>query len=173
MNGGGRRLTPEEEALWRRVARDVARSRGGVVTIDAPSPAPARAADPPPLLNAPAPGPRRSAGPLADRGGEKRVRRGRLDVALRIDLHGMTQERAHRALLTFLRRAHQSGARLTLVITGKGGMGAEGRGVLRRLLPEWLATPAFRALVSGYAAAHARHGGAGAFYVFLRARDCI
>jgi DNA-nicking Smr family endonuclease len=41
-------------------------------------------------------------------------------------------------------------------------------GVLRRSLPLWLAEPEFSVLVSGYASAHARHGGSGAFYVMLR-----
>jgi DNA-nicking Smr family endonuclease len=92
---------------------------------------------------------------------EAHLRRGRLDPEGRIDLHGMTQEAAYRALLNFLTRAQAQGAKLVLVITGKGG-------VLRAQLPLWLGQPDLRPLVAGLNAAHVRHGGAGAFYVLLR-----
>ena len=82
----------------------------------------------------------------------------------------MTQARAHRSLIAFLHRAHGDGAALVLVITGKGQPSASGeaRGVLRRQLPLWLALPELRSLVLGFDAAHAAHGGDGAFYIRLR-----
>ena len=94
----------------------------------------------------------------------------------RLDLHGMTQREAHGALLNFLKAQHAAGARCVLVITGKGGplkTGAEiahreGRGVLRARFREWLHEPAFRALVAACDTAHQRHGGSGAFYVWLK-----
>jgi DNA-nicking Smr family endonuclease len=96
--------------------------------------------------------------------------RGRKEIEGRLDLHGMTQTRAHRALLSFLRRASSEGLRFVLVITGKGRvMGPEsGRGVLRRQVPEWLGLPEFRALVVGFEEAHIGHGGEGALYVRVR-----
>ncbi|MEL6664227.1 MAG: Smr/MutS family protein [Pseudomonadota bacterium] len=51
------------------------------------------------------------------------------------------------------------------MITGKG---RGGEGVLRRNFLEWLSSGRASPHVSGYAPAHARHGGGGAFYVFLR-----
>jgi DNA-nicking Smr family endonuclease len=93
------------------------------------------------------------------------ARRGQLDVTARFDLHGHTQASAGRALPLFFARATADGARCVLVITGKG---RSGEGVLKRNFLDWLATPEARQIVSGYAEAHARHGGAGAFYVFLR-----
>ena len=170
MSRSGRRLTPDEEALWRRVARDVVRTRQTELTLledwAAPAPsAPASNRAPPSQAQATI----AKTGPVAYRGGEKRVRRGRLSIEVRLDLHGMTQDRARGALLSAIERGHGDGARLMLVITGKGG--ADGRGVLRRRLPAWLGEPAFRKIVSGYAEAHARHGGGGAFYVFLRAQS--
>lgn len=111
-----------------------------------------------------APYPPRLAQP-ADRSKERRIRRGQTAIAGRFDLHGHTQESAHAALPAFLASQRGHGARCVLVITGKGRMG---EGVLRRNFLRWLETTESRALVSGYAQAHDKHGGAGAFYVFLR-----
>jgi DNA-nicking Smr family endonuclease len=96
--------------------------------------------------------------------------RGRKDIDARIDLHGLTQTRAHRALLRFLQNASGEGLTFVLVITGKGrstGPDAE-RGVLRRQVPQWLALPEFRSLIVGSDEAHVGHGGEGALYVRLR-----
>jgi DNA-nicking Smr family endonuclease len=91
-----------------------------------------------------------------------------------IDLHGMDQMRAHAALREFLRQAHFRGDRIVLVITGKGrssinnDSGERDIGVLRRLVPHWLKTPALSANIMGIDEAHERHGGSGALYVRLR-----
>ena len=112
-----------------------------------------------------------------DRRFKQRVARGRQPIDARIDLHGMTQREAHAALLRFLHRAQADGARIVIVVTGKGsGRAARGsaddlpreRGVLRRQVPMWLALPEFRPLVVGFVDAHAGHGGEGALYVRLR-----
>jgi DNA-nicking Smr family endonuclease len=97
-------------------------------------------------------------------------------VDARIDLHGLTQSPAHRKLLHFLEAAQADGARMVLVITGKGkpgepgGYGFQERGVLRRAVPDWLRSAAFQPIVSGFSEAGRRHGGAGAIYVRLRRR---
>ncbi len=96
-----------------------------------------------------------------------RIAREREPIGGRIDLHGMTQDRARAALEAFLRRSHDDGARAVLVITGKG---VQGDGVLRRRTPEWLADPALRDVVAGISEAHRRHGGEGALYVALKRR---
>ena len=93
------------------------------------------------------------------------MRRGKLELAGRFDLHGHTQLSAEAALPDFLRRKQAEGARCVLIITGKG---KGGEGVLRRNFLRWLEMPAARALISGYSEAHPRHGGSGAWYVFLR-----
>jgi DNA-nicking Smr family endonuclease len=98
----------------------------------------------------------------------KRMQRGAVEPAARLDLHGFTQEAAHRALLSFLRGSHRQGARLTLVITGKGNPHKEGGGVLKQMVPRWLHQPEFAVLIAAIAPAHIRHGGAGALYVYLR-----
>jgi DNA-nicking Smr family endonuclease len=96
---------------------------------------------------------------------KRRIVRGRDEIAGRLDLHGLDQDRARQALHDFLLRAHGDGARAVLVITGKGRMGD---GVLRRRAPEWLADPALRAIVAGLSQADRHHGGEGAFYIALK-----
>ncbi|WP_414834278.1 Smr/MutS family protein [Afifella sp. YEN Y35] len=78
----------------------------------------------------------------------------------------MTQQRAHDRLLAFLGGAQARGHVLVLVITGKGR--SEGEGVLKTMVPRWLAEPAFRELVVAYEHASRHHGGEGALYVRLR-----
>lgn len=126
---------------------------------------------PPRVVTAPA----RSPG--LDQFGLRQVRRGP-GLELRIDLHGLKQTEAHHRLLGFLRHAQDEGARVVLVITGKGREPGDAgdwwqkgeRGVLRRAVPAWLTTPAFQALVAGFQPAGRGHGGDGAFYVQLRSR---
>jgi DNA-nicking Smr family endonuclease len=175
-----RSLSEEERALWDSVARQTkplrknpraAKAQAESAVPDAPAAA-KPAASPKPLpsakiLRAPKP----EAPPLAPIGRRERsqLSRGRKEIDARLDLHGMTQTRAHRALSSFLQRAHSDGLTFVLVITGKGKMGAESeRGVLRRQVPQWLSLPEFRALVVGFEEAHIGHGGEGALYVRIR-----
>ncbi len=98
-------------------------------------------------------------------------------IDARIDLHGMRQREAHLALRSFLTSCAVHGHRTVLVITGKGTRAeierqrdftGEERGVLRRLVPQWLAEHEFRSIVISFATAGPRHGGEGALYVRLR-----
>jgi len=101
----------------------------------------------------------------------KKLVRGSKTIDSRIDLHGMTQHQAHGALRSFLHRSQARGHKVVLVITGKGGDGRgfmDERGVLRRVVPQWLAMADLRPLVIGYEEAHASHGGSGALYVRIR-----
>jgi DNA-nicking Smr family endonuclease len=105
--------------------------------------------------------------PGVDRRTAEKFRRGQLAVEARLDLHGLTQEEAHRALVSFVQQAHASGLRTVLVITGKGGFG-DARGVLREAVPRWLNEAGLRPRVLSCAWAQPRHGGGGALYVLLR-----
>ena len=102
----------------------------------------------------------------------QKLGRGSEPIDARIDLHGMTQADAHAALAHFLRRAQRDGARVVLVITGKGarpgGDSYSERGVLRRQVPLWLESAELRPLVVGFESAGAGHGREGALYVRVR-----
>ena len=98
-------------------------------------------------------------------GRHKRIVRGHEPLEARIDLHGMTHDRARAALESYLLRVWDEGCREVLVITGKG---SQGDGILRRFTPEWLAAPTLRPIVAGVSQAHRRHGGEGALYVALK-----
>jgi DNA-nicking Smr family endonuclease len=106
---------------------------------------------------------------------KERLKRGGVRPQANMDLHGLTQDAAHRALLSFLQRSRKSGLRLLLVVTGKGNPKDEGEGwamrehgVLKEMVPRWLNEPEFAALIAGTTQAHIRHGGAGALYIYLR-----
>ncbi len=127
----------------------------------------------------PAPKPSRQTAGL-DGNTAERLRRGQLDPEARLDLHGMTELTAHRALVTFLRAASARGLRLVLIVTGKGGkpaaadapfdleLSGRARGVLNAMTPRWLAEPDLAGFVADVRLSHRRHGGAGALYVYLR-----
>ena len=94
-----------------------------------------------------------------------RIAREREEIGGRVDLHGMTQDRARATLERFLDQAWNEGWRAALVITGKG---VQGDGVLRRRAPDWLGAPHLAHIVAGISEAHRRHGGEGAIYVALK-----
>lgn len=115
--------------------------------------------------------------PQLDRRTDDRLRRGKLPIEARLDLHGMSRDSARHALAQFLREAHAGGKRCVLVITGKGALGAgsgyDSRdipepGVLRRSVPEWLAMPPLSDIVLRHYPARAKDGGDGAIYILLR-----
>jgi DNA-nicking Smr family endonuclease len=178
---GKRSLSEEERALWESVAKQTKplrkksrppKERPIAPDVDVPAiskPAPLQKGQVPPAkpLRPPAPEPPPLA-PLARRE-RTQLSRGKKQIDARLDLHGMTQTRAHRELSGFLHRAHGAGLSFVLVITGKGKAGAETeRGVLRRQVPQWLALPEFRSVVVGFEKAHVGHGGEGALYVRIR-----
>jgi DNA-nicking Smr family endonuclease len=111
-----------------------------------------------------------------DRRQRQKLSRGQVPVDDVLDLHGLRQQEAHAALHRFLLRAQREGAKLVLIVTGKGESQEDAffaGGVLRRSVPLWLRAPEWRSLVVGYEEASRRHGGSGALYVRLRRHDRI
>src|SRR5881394_3475207 len=120
-----RRLKAEDVELWRRVARDIAPLPGR-------SPHPARrhlagtsgnAGETPAVRTKPPAPPAarpKSQLPVAppldqfagvDRATAERLKRGRRAIEARLDLHGMTQAEAHRALFGFVAGSRTAGCR--------------------------------------------------------------
>lgn len=180
MRRRGKLLSEAELALWRQVARTVkplpgrapvepeaeAEPATPALAVQNVQPALPSSTDRPPARPAPPP-----LVPL-ERRVRTQLRRGRQGVEAVIDLHGLRQDEAHSALRCFLRLQQQRGAKLVLVVTGKGMAGDAGygdeRGILRRNVPHWLRLPDLRPLVLGFDEAEQRHGGAGALYIRLR-----
>src|SRR3954468_8213373 len=170
-----RRLKAEDVELWRRVARDItplpgrsphpdrgrlARNAAGTAAAQsaaasAPLPKPPPPPAPPPLDQ--------FAG--VDRATAERLKRGRRAIEARLDLHGMTQPEAHRALQGFVSGARAAGRRCVLVITGHGRMSG---GILKSAVPRWLHEPDLRRDVLASAPARPQHGGSGALSLLLR-----
>ena len=82
----------------------------------------------------------------------------------KLDLHGMTEAAAHRALLAFCEAAGKHGTRRILVVTGRSG-------VLKQMVPRWLGESDFKRLVAKTEPSERRHGGEGALYVHLRKKS--
>lgn len=187
-----RRLRAEEVELWSRVVETVSplHSRPQIQQLETPS----HAIIPPLPVRRDA-GPRRAAKPIAaapdlpahrphaeslDAGWDKRLSSGRIRPDLVIDLHGLRREEARHILYERVRDAEFRGARVILVITGKGHMpgpspadlmeGRPTRGAIRADLPRWLGEPGLTDRIAAVRRAHPRHGGAGAAYLILKRR---
>lgn len=184
----GPRPSAEDAALWREVMRNVRPLPGRALPShpmapplhDHGAPLPSRHYA---TVTKPKPSRRES---LLERGlngldarRAERLRRGEIAIDARLDLHGLTQDAAHRALESFLAGSIAAGRRCVLVITGKGSARPEsspgrrfsmpeGPGVLRAALPHWIEQSPLRARIVALQPAHRRHGGDGAFYVYLR-----
>lgn len=175
-------VSAADKDLWRHVAgqakplsgrKPLHREALGKAPDEAPAPGqrakqpgPPRKAPPP----APPPAPDLAPGALADvdKRTAERLRRGKLAIEGHLDLHGMTQDEAERAVRAFLAESQTAGRRCVLIVTGKGA-GREG-GVLRRELPRWLNLPGNRARIVAFAPAQPQHGGHGAVYLLLKRR---
>jgi DNA-nicking Smr family endonuclease len=165
-----RRGTPDR-ALWREAVRGVAPLRRRAPESPPPPSAALRengaGAENVPARQPGAVSPDRSTG--IDRATAERLRRGLRPIEARLDMHGMTQAEAHRALTQFVRASREAGQRCVLVITGRG-LGTDGPGILKNAVPRWLAETGLRQHILAAASARPRHGGAGALYLLLRRR---
>jgi len=180
---GPRRLSDEEIELWASVAQSVTRRRGAslpALTRPKPEAVAEPSVDAATASAKTAVGPPRSAHspPLAplERRLKRDLSRGRAAIDDALDLHGLNQAEAHHALRSFLFTAQARGAKIVIVVTGKGKVGVSSGswmdepGVLRRLAPHWLRESDLRSVVLGFEEAGRTHGGSGALYVRLRRR---
>lgn len=182
----GRKLTPEDRDIWDKVARTVSPARPrkaeriAVTAASVQSALKAELKAPPKFVkptravpSAPPPsrqGPGRTAqgapDPLEPRR-HRRIARERDPIEATLDLHGFGRFDAQDQVTAFLTSCQSRGLRAVLLITGQGRRGG---GVIRASIHEWLQGPGLRGVVSGFAAAHRRHGGDGAIYVTLKRR---
>lgn len=156
-----RHLSPEERHVWNKVARTVA-PRKPKRAKAAPTPQdfatmmrlpPSRATTKTlPVHDA----------PLTI---DKKTRRGRVVVTAKLDLHDLTRDQARPVFVRAVMRASKHNKACLLVITGKG---LRLEGVLRQAFQQWVNEPDIRPHIASYAPAHQRHGGSGAWYVFLK-----
>lgn len=173
-----RRLSDQEKALWDRIARTVVPLRPEPHPAAMPeppsAPPPEPAAKPTEVPPPPQPPQSKTRAPAVRPGGDldrkmrRKLAKGAVAIDARIDLHGMTQEEAHAALIRFIIHSVGLRRRVVLVITGKGLGEGEGRGVLRRNVPHWLTGRDLARHVVSFGSANAAHGGDGALYVRLR-----
>ncbi|MFQ6017837.1 MAG: Smr/MutS family protein [Kiloniellaceae bacterium] len=185
--GGASGISPEDRDLWRYVTRKAEPLAERAKPSREPSPeSPVPTADPSPRgdgnrANAkpavrppPPPPPKPLAPELAhgtvaglDKRSAARLKRGKLPIGARLDLHGATRAEAERELRNFLARAQDRGERCVLVITGKGTT-KEAAGVLRAQVPKWLNQAPNRERILAFDHARPEHGGLGALYILLR-----
>lgn len=188
-----RKLTQDEMDLWQRIAEQTEKmhpDRRIAPSLARPKPEPTKRAPTPvqpftlgqsakgqAAQNALLPSieDRVNAAPVQmDRKRFTRMKRGKERPEAKLDLHGMTVDRAHPALTRFILSAQSSGKRLVLVVTGKGKHRDDGDpipkplGILRHQVPQWLALPPLSQAVLQVSSAHIAHGGSGAYYVYLR-----
>lgn len=194
MSRRPRKLSPEERELWGRVAQTAkalhpTRPLAADPVLPKPDAAPPK--KPRPEVGdfrigervearfrhdlAPSIADRLAQAPIRmDRKQHREMLRGKLRPEATLDLHGMTLAEAHPELIRFVLNAHAGGRRLVLVITGKGKRGLDDgpiplrQGVLRHQVPHWLHLPPLGAVVMQVTEAHLKHGGSGAYYVYLR-----
>ena len=106
---------------------------------------------------------------------ERRMKGGRLDPDLTLDLHGHTLDTAYDRIMAGLDQARMMDARVVLVIAGRErpvdpADRMERRGAIRAKLLDWLAASRHSGAIAAVRKAHIRHGGEGALYLILKRR---
>ena len=191
-----RKLTSEEITLWKKVTDTAEKLHPERVHKELPLPKPtpkkpvktpfsvpefrvgqAKTGETPKQRKSPTLAQSLAAAPLQmDAKSFGRMKRGKMAPEARIDLHGMTLDQAHPELRHFILTSQAAGRRMVLVITGKGKPSKEHgpipvrTGILKHYVPQWLKMPPLAQAVLQVSEAHLKHGGSGAYYVYLKKR---
>lgn len=197
MRAPPRGLSPDEAALWRKVAATVTPLHPKKAPHSPLPPAggvgggPDEAPPPPPKrIKGRVPPPRPEPTPVAttarpltagglDSSWDRKLTRGPLQPDVTIDLHGLSIALAHSRLHGGIEQALAMGARVILLIAGKHRPVAENglpnhlepgdkRGAIRARLLDWLAASPHAGRIASVRPAQPRHGGDGAVYIVLR-----
>ena len=174
----GRRLSPDEAALWARVMATVtplspSKTKAAALVLE---PTPATRTVSPALARqaAPTPVPAKPSGPgtTLDGGWDRRLARGTVEPDATVDLHGHTLTSAYGMLDQALDRSIARGDRVILLITGKpprrDSERPHARGAIRAAVGDWLHASRHAAAIAAVRGASPRHGGSGALYIVLR-----
>ena len=173
----GRRLSPEERALWAKVVKSVRPLAPNAPAAPEPAPPPPQPEPskapliqrPPPKRAAPKPNP--VPGTTLDATWDRRLSRGLVQPDLSVDLHGNNLATAYDLLDRRLEQSDAMGARLLLLVTGKPPTDDRrpvARGAIRAAVGDWLAASRHAGQIAAVRNAHPRHGGSGALYIVLR-----
>ena len=178
----GRRLSPEEAALWRQVSESV---RALIDRVPLPLAGGVRGGAALPKLALPltrgiahrplaqAAGDKRPSNTL-DGSWDRKIGTGQLTPERTIDLHGHNLASAHHRLDRGLEEAVRDGVRVILLVTGRAARSGGSRidlpmrGIIRESIGDWLAVSRHKNAIAAVRNAHPRHGGAGALYLILR-----
>ncbi|MFM7402613.1 MAG: Smr/MutS family protein [Erythrobacter sp.] len=106
---------------------------------------------------------------------DRRVKAGRLEPDLTLDLHGHTLDGAYDRVMSALDQARAMQARVVLVVAGRErpvdpADRMAKRGAIRAKLLDWLAASRHADAITAVRRAHIRHGGEGALYLILKRR---
>ncbi len=93
------------------------------------------------------------------------LKRGKIPIQNRLDLHGFTVEQAHQSCMQFIRHCQQARQYCVLIIHGQGYRSQGGIPVLKQHVDFWLQQ---HDAVLAYCSSLQRDGGKGAAYVMLR-----
>jgi DNA-nicking Smr family endonuclease len=95
----------------------------------------------------------------------KDINSGHIPVEKTLDLHNYTQKQAEEAFINFITNCFNNKIRYVLVVTGKG---QNNEGVLYQNFFSWVEDYRVKKFIVEYSKANIKHGGSGAFYLFLR-----
>lgn len=166
-----RTLTEEEKLLWKHVTRNDIPLVISEIEEEIPGPKKTKAVKikteipkNTPVKNTQKQQPLKAKGDYSgiDKNTAGRFKRGEAPIDATLDLHGMTQTKAHNAFISFVHKHIKLDSRRLLVITGKGS------GILQQALPKWLDSPDISGQILAYDEAKAKHGGSGAYYILLK-----
>ena len=173
-----RSLSPEESALWARVAstiRPLHREKNDPEAVQIIDETILRAKPvPAPPMRHPAPSPRQAGvGTTLDGSWDRRLGGGSVEPDRIVDLHGMSLDGAWRAIDRSLEKAIGAGERVILLVTGhqRSGEPPLRRGAIRAAVHDWLAASRHAGHIAAVRGAHRRHGGGGSLYIVLRRKS--
>ena len=103
----------------------------------------------------------------------KKIKKGKLKIESKLDLHGFTVEESKEKVAEFILKNYKYKKRLLLIITGKGkrldvSEGWRGTGKLKENVPIWLRSVQLSKYILWFDSANPENGGEGALMIYLK-----